>query len=99
MKGICDFLFEKLVINRQLKKTVKISGIAEEIVITYFGYIPASLEEEGMKCSSEAEIYKLVEKMENFYMNQENSKDPETEDEIQKIHKDLTEWVKETNKR
>ena len=37
--------------------------------------------------------------MENFYINQEDSKDPGSEEEIDKAHKDLTEWVRKTNKR
>ena len=100
MKNLNSYIFEKLVIDKNTRTTVKVNGLAEDIVKAYFGgYIPATLEEEGMKCSSDKEIYELVEKMENFYINQEDSKDPGSEEEIDKAHKDLTEWVRKTNER
>ena len=99
MKTLNSYIIEKLIIDKDSKPTVPISGIAEDIVNTYFGYIPSSLADEGEECYYDEEIYKLFEKMENFYMNQEDSKDPGTEEEIDKIHKDLTEWVRKTNNR
>jgi len=73
--------------------------IAHEIIKKYFGgYEPKKLSDEGMKCDSDEDIYKLIENMELFYAHDENSKDPYDDSDIETIHIELTNWVKTHNK-
>lgn len=99
MKNLNAYISEKLVIDKDVQKIAKVSGIAEKIVSAYFGgYIPATLSEEGMKCNSDEEIYKLAEKMEMFYMSKDNSEDPELPEDNEKTHKEVIEWIKKSNR-
>lgn len=73
--------------------------IADEIIKAYFGgYEPKKLSDEGMKCETDDDMYALIEKMELFYVNQENAQDPYDESDIDTIHQELTKWVKSHNK-
>ena len=51
-----------------------------------------------MKCETDDDMYALIEKMELFYVNQENAQDPYDESDIDTIHQELTKWVKSHNK-
>jgi len=93
MKNLVEYISEA--------QTRKNNGkhIAHEIVKAYFGgYEPDKLSDEGMKCDSDDDMYKLIEKMELYYVHQEDSKDPYDESDIDSIHNELTEWVKKHNK-
>lgn len=47
--------------------TEKIRKTVKEMIMVYFGYLPKSLEQEGMKCHSKNEISALVYEIENHY--------------------------------
>ena len=73
--------------------------IAKEIVKAYFGgYIPKKLSDEGMQCETDDDIYKLIEKMENYYVNQPYCNDPFDESDIDLIHSELLKYIKSHNK-
>lgn len=73
--------------------------IAHDIIKSYFGgYEPDKLSDEGMKCDSDEDMYALIEKMELYYVHQENSQDPYDDSDIDAIHNELTNWVKSHNK-
>ena len=73
--------------------------IALDIIKTYFGgYLPKKLSDEGMECTTDDEMYKLIEKMELYYVNQPNCEDPYDESDIDAIHNDLTNWIRKHNK-
>lgn len=73
--------------------------IAKEIVKAYFGgYIPKKLSDEGMQCETDDDIYKLIEKMENYYVNQPDCNDPFDESDIDLIHSELLKYIKSHNK-
>ena len=73
--------------------------IAHDIIKAYFGgYEPEKLSDEGMKCDSDEDMYKLIEKMELLYVHQENSQDAYDDSDIDTIHKEVTNWVKIHNK-
>jgi hypothetical protein len=71
--------------------------IAKDIIETYFGgYIPDNLSDEGMECETEDDIYKLVEKMEMYYMDQQEHESFD-ESDIDDIHNDIIKWVRKHN--
>jgi hypothetical protein len=98
MKQISDY------IGKSLKDFIDESQnngkkIAHEIIKAYFGgYEPDKLSDEGMECANDDEIYKLIERMELYYVHDVDSKDPYDEAEIDAIHDEVTKWVKSHNK-
>lgn len=86
-------------ISEEKARTNNGKEIAQEIIKAYFGgYEPKKLSDEGMKCETDEDMYKLIEKMELYYAHDVNSKDPYDESDIDTIHNTLTEWVKKHNK-
>lgn len=91
MKTITEYINES---SRNIGK-----HIAREIIKAYFGgYIPKKLSDEGMECPTDDDMYKLIEKMELYYVNQSYSEDPYDESDIDAIHAELTKWIREHNK-
>lgn len=95
--------YAKLALSRNIleERVRKNNGkeIADEIIKAYFGgYKPEKLSDEGMKCETDEDMYRLIEKMELYYVHDVDSKDPYDESDIDAIHNTLTEWVKKHNK-
>jgi len=73
--------------------------IAKDIVSEYFGgYLPKNLEEEGMSCKNDEELYSLIEKIETYYRNEHPEDNKYTEDDLDFVHQEITELVKKLNK-
>lgn len=90
MKNIKEFIL------RESRNNGK--HIAQEIIKAYFGgYIPKKLSDEGMQCPTDDDMYKLIEKMELYYVEQANAEDPYDESDIDTIHTELTNWIKKHN--
>ena len=102
MKTLKEYLdYKKIIKGDSIEEGSRNNGhkIAKEIIKAYFGgYIPDKLSDEGMKCATDDDMYKLIEKMENYYINQPDCDDPFDESDIDAIHNDLTKWVREHNK-
>jgi len=92
MKNLKDILLESNSRSNGKK-------IGEEIIKAYFGgFVPDKLSDEGMQCKDDKAMYKLIENMELYYVHLEDAKDPYDENDIDDIHRYVTEWVKKHNK-
>ena len=90
MKNIKEFILEGSRNNGQ--------KIAKDIIKAYFGgYVPKKLSDEGMECDTDDDIYKLIEKMELYYISQPDCEDPYDESDIDTIHNELTNWIRKHN--
>ena len=93
MKSLVEYISESNKSKTDVKK------IAEYIVSEYFGgYLPKTLEEEGMACKDDEELYSLIEKIETYYRDEHPDDDKYTEDDLDFIHQEITELVKKLNK-
>ena len=101
MKTINNYIFEKLHINKDIDltdvpKTIK--EYAYDIVSYYFGgELPDSLDEEGMKCSTDTALYDLIDQIEIYYVDDHKGKIEWEENEEDSIHFEVTELIKKLN--
>ena len=104
MKELQSYIIEKFKIKKGVQakeypptEKEKANETALKIVSTYFGgYIPNTLEEEGFEFNTDEEKYKLIERMESYFVEETNFNCSESEASI--IHIQLTEWVEKHNK-
>lgn len=102
MNSLLTYITEKLKLDKEISKqkqsdTDKLDELAIEIVKEYFGgYLPSTLDDEGMKCNNKEELYKLIEKLENYWCD--NHPDEVIHREMfEYLHSKITEIVKRLN--
>ena len=73
----------------------EINKFAFDIVNEFFGgFMPNNLAEEGMQCSTDEELYKLIEDMELYYVRMN---EVDFDGYVDDIHYAVIKFVKELN--
>jgi len=77
---------------------MNIKRTARKIVKEYFGgYMPKSLNEEGMKCADDTELYELIERIERYYMGEHPTAEFSGAEDA--IHSDITRIIRKLNEK
>lgn len=102
MNSLINYITEKLKLDKNISKqkqsdTDKLDELAIEIVKEYFGgYLPSTLDDEGMKCNTKEELYKLIENLENYWCDN-HPKASYPQEDVNYLHSKITEIVKRLN--